>query len=62
VINFIGDVKIAHLVFYNNNSFTHSISDQLTNWSMQHFCAHPKPRPGFPTSYVVVFFVLCELR
>jgi hypothetical protein len=24
------------------------------------FCACPKPGPGFPTSHVVVFFVICE--
>ena len=27
-----------------------------------HFCACPKPEPGFPTSYVMVFFVLSDWR
>ena len=29
----------------------------LTGLTLPHFCACPKPEPGFPTSYVVVFFV-----
>lgn len=27
-----------------------------------HFCPFPKPGPGFPTSYVVIFFIFNELR
>ena len=34
----------------------------LTCLTLPHFCACPKPGPGFPTSYVMVFFVLSELR
>ena len=34
----------------------------LTGLTQQYCCACPKPRPGFPTSYVVVFSVLSELR
>jgi len=34
----------------------------LTCLTLPHFCACPKPGPGFPTSYAMVFFVLSELR
>jgi hypothetical protein len=34
----------------------------LTGLTLPHFCACPKPGPGFPTSYVVVFFVFSKLR
>ena len=27
----------------------------LTGLTPQHFCACPKPEPGFPTSYVMFF-------
>jgi hypothetical protein len=30
--------------------------------TLPHFCACPKPGPGFPTSYVMVFFVFNKLR
>jgi hypothetical protein len=32
----------------------------LTGLTTPHFCACPKTRPGFPTSYGMVFFVFCE--
>ena len=32
----------------------------LTHWTPSHICTFP--RPGFPTSYVVVVFVFSELR
>jgi hypothetical protein len=30
--------------------------------TLPHFCACPKTGPGFPTSYVMVFFVFNKLR
>ena len=35
---------------------------RLDGSTLPHFCACPKPGPGFPTSYVVVFVVLNDLR
>jgi hypothetical protein len=32
----------------------------LTGSTPPHFCASPKPGPGFPMSYVMVFFVFNE--
>ena len=34
----------------------------LAGLTLPHACAFPKPGPGFPTSYVVVFFVFIELK
>ena len=34
----------------------------LIGLTMIHFCACPKPEPGFPTSYFMVFFVFNEWR
>jgi hypothetical protein len=34
----------------------------LTDLTSLHFCACPKPGPGFTTSYVMVFLVFSELR
>ena len=34
----------------------------LTGLTLSQFCACPKPGPGFPTSYIMVFFVFNELR
>ena len=34
----------------------------LTSLTLPHFCACPKPGPGFLMSYVVVFFMFNELR
>jgi hypothetical protein len=35
----------------------------LNGLTLPHFCACPKPGPGFPTFYVMtVFFVFTELR
>jgi len=33
-----------------------------TSLTLPHFCACHKPGPGFPTSYVVVFYVFNEMR
>jgi hypothetical protein len=35
---------------------------RLDGSTLPHFCACPKPGPGLPTSYVVVFVVLNDLR
>ena len=32
----------------------------LTGFTPPHLCACPKPGPGFPASFVVVFFVFSE--
>jgi hypothetical protein len=32
--------------------------DPLTSLTLPHVCACPKQRPGFPTSYVMVFFFI----
>ena len=29
----------------------------LTGLTLAHFCARPKPGPGFPTPYAIVFFL-----
>ena len=34
----------------------------LIGLTLTHFCACPKPEPGFPTSYFMVFFVFNEWR
>jgi hypothetical protein len=34
----------------------------LTGSTPPYFCACPKPGPGLPTSYFMVFFVFRELR
>jgi hypothetical protein len=31
------------------------VAISLTGLTLSHFCACPKPGPGFPMSYVVVF-------
>jgi len=32
----------------------------VTGLTPPHFCACPRPGPGFPTTYVVVFFLFSE--
>jgi hypothetical protein len=34
----------------------------LTGLTPPYVCACPKPGPGFPASYVVVFFMFSDLR
>ena len=33
----------------------------LTGLTLPHFCACPKPEPGFPMSYVMFFFLFNDL-
>ena len=46
------------------NQILHALSPQipLTGLTLPHLCACPKPGPGFPTSYVMVFFMFNELK
>jgi hypothetical protein len=37
-----------------------SVSISLPNLTLPHLCTCPKPGPGIPASYVVVFFMFCE--
>jgi hypothetical protein len=34
----------------------------LTSLTLPHLCAFLKPRPGFPTSYILVFFMFNEFK
>ena len=34
----------------------------INRFNLPHFCARLEPRPGFPLSYVIIFFMFIELK
>ena len=47
------------IILYNYQGEGWELINGLTR---PHICAWPSPGPGFPTSYVMVFFVFNDLR
>jgi hypothetical protein len=50
--------KVLLMIIADHYQMTQMI--QLTGLTQPHFCACPKPGPGFLTSYVMVFSMFSE--
>ena len=57
----VGFLLFVYICYWRTSYQEGRVVIPLASLTLPHFCACPKPDPGFPMPYVMVFFVFSEL-